>query len=183
MDRKKTSETERDLRILEYIEREPDITQAGLATRLGVAVGSVNWYLRRMIAKGYVKVKRMRRKRLRYLITPQGMAEKARLAASFMQVSMRLYRETREAARRYLAEIRQAGYGEVHIEGDNDLTEVCYLTCLEQGVQVVDAPQPSVPTLRIEEMEVRLVWRERGASCPPVTQDAAACVQTQAVGQ
>ncbi|MBE9471215.1 MAG: winged helix-turn-helix transcriptional regulator [Chloroflexi bacterium] len=151
---------EQDLRILEQIERDPDVTQADLAGRLGVAVGSVNWYLKRLINKGYIKVRQMQRRRLRYLITPQGIAEKARLTASFMEVSMRLYRETREAAKQYLTEIRQAGYGEVHVEGDNDLTEVCYLTCLEQDIQVVDIPQSLTPTLRIEGMELHLVWPE-----------------------
>jgi hypothetical protein len=110
-------------------------------------------------------------------------AEKARLTASFMQVSMRLYRETRQAAKRYLTEVRQAGYSAVHIEGDNDLAEVCYLTCLEQGVQVVDAPQPSIPTLRVEGMETLLVWPEAEASRIPVTQSAVPSVQTQAMGE
>jgi len=118
MDRRKTSETERDLRILEYIEREPDITQAGLATRLGVAVGSVNWYLKRMVAKGYVKVKRMRRKRLRYLITPQGMAEEARLAYQYMQASLHVYREVRAEAKRLLEQVQAARYRGVRIESD-----------------------------------------------------------------
>ncbi len=142
----------------------PDITQADLAARLGVAVGSVNWYLKRLVNKGYIKVRQMQRRRLRYLITPQGVAEKARLTASFMQVSMRLYRETREAAKRHLTEIRRAGHDEVYVEGDNDLAEVCYLTCLEQGVQVADASRSSIPTLRVEGMETLLVWPEREAS-------------------
>ncbi|MBC8264839.1 MAG: winged helix-turn-helix transcriptional regulator [Anaerolineales bacterium] len=177
------SQVEQDLRILEHIEQDPDITQADLAARLGVAVGSVNWYLKRLVNKGYIKVRQMQRRRLRYLITPQGVAEKARLTASFMQVSMRLYRETREAAKRYLTEIRQAGYGEVHIEGDNDLAEVCYLTCLEQGVQVVDASQHSIPTLRVEGMETLLVWPEREAPRTTGTREPAASVQIQVAGE
>ena len=161
------TQVEQDLRILEHIEQDPDITQADLAARLGVAVGSVNWYLKRLINKGHIKVRQMKRRRLRYLITPQGVSEKARLTASFMQVSMRLYRQTREVAKRHLVEIRQAGYGEVRIEGDNDLAEVCYLTCLEQDVQVVNAPQPSIPTLRVEGRETVLVWPDgKGAGTP-----------------
>jgi DNA-binding MarR family transcriptional regulator len=171
------SQIEQDLRILEQIEQNPDITQADLAARLGVAVGSVNWYLKRLVNKGYIKVRQMKRRRLRYLITPQGVAEKARLTASFMQVSMRLYRETREAARRYLAEIRRAGYSEVHVEGDNDLAEVCYLTCLEQGVRVVDTSQPSIPTLRVEGRKTLLVWPEKDASRTSATQESVASVQ------
>ena len=151
-------QVERDLRILEQIERDPDITQADLAARLGVAVGSVNWYLKRMVNKGYVKVRQMKRRRLRYLITPQGVAEKARLTASFMSVSMRLYRETRAAARQYLRAVRQAGYGAVHVAGDNDLAEVCALTCLEQGVRVVEGADGQLPVLRVEGMSVGLEW-------------------------
>jgi DNA-binding MarR family transcriptional regulator len=177
------SQVEQDLRILEHIEQDPDITQADLAARLGVAVGSVNWYLKRLINKGYIKVRQMRRRRLRYLITPQGVAEKARLTTSFMQVSMRLYRETRAAAKRHLAEIRQAGYSEVHVEGDNDLAEVCYLTCLEQGVRVVDASRSSIPTLRIEGRKTLLAWPEGETPRTPAMQEPTASVQTQTVGE
>ena len=52
-------QVEQDLQILEQVERNPDITQADLATRLGMAVGSVNWYLKRLINKGYIKVRQM----------------------------------------------------------------------------------------------------------------------------
>ena len=159
MDRKKISEVERDLRILEYIEREPDITQAGMATRLGVAVGSVNWYLKRMLAKGYVKAKRMRRKRLQYLITPQGMAEKGRLAYEYMQASLHVYREVRVEAKRLLERVQAAGYREVRIEGDGDVAEICRLTCLEQGVQIESMSEKDrIPVLRVDGRGVKLEW-------------------------
>ena len=64
----------RELDLLTRIEENPDISQANLASELGVAVGTVNWYLKRLISKGYVKVKRAQRKKLRYIITPEGIA-------------------------------------------------------------------------------------------------------------
>jgi DNA-binding MarR family transcriptional regulator len=161
MDRKKISEVERDLRILEYIEREPDITQAGLAAKLGVAVGSVNWYMKRMLAKGHVKAKRMRRKRLRYLITPQGMAEKGRLAYEYMQASLHVYREVRTEAKRLLGRVQAAGYREVRIEGDGDVAEICRLTCLEQGVQIEPMSEKGrPPVLRVDGRGLKLEWLE-----------------------
>jgi len=72
-------ETIRELNLLEQIEHDPDVTQASLATQLGVAVGTVNWHIKRLIEKGYVKVKRAERKKLRYIITPEGIALRARL--------------------------------------------------------------------------------------------------------
>ncbi|MGI5985444.1 MAG: winged helix-turn-helix transcriptional regulator, partial [Oscillospiraceae bacterium] len=38
--------------MLTHIEANPDISQVGLATELGVAVGTINWHLKRMINKG-----------------------------------------------------------------------------------------------------------------------------------
>lgn len=64
------ADPERELVLLEQIERDPDVTQATLASLLGVAVGTVNWHLKRLVAKGYVKVKRAQRRKLRYMITP-----------------------------------------------------------------------------------------------------------------
>jgi len=146
--------------ILENIARNPDITQADLAAQLGIAVGSVNWYLKRLIKKGYVKVTRMQRRRLRYLLTPKGIAEKARLTAAFLQASMHWYRETRQASKAYLQQVKQAGYTAVCIEGDGDLAEIIYLSCLEAGVAVKEEPDPACPTFRIEGLQTVLDWPE-----------------------
>jgi DNA-binding MarR family transcriptional regulator len=165
------SQAEQDLRILEEIELDPDVTQADLATRLGVAVGSVNWYLKRLINKGYVKVRKMQRRRLRYLITPQGIAAKTELTAAFMRASMRLYRETRAAAQHAIAQARRAGFDEIWLDGDSDLTEVCYLTCLEQGIKVAEGPVREVPLIKIAGRQVVLVWPAGQAVEPGVPSD------------
>lgn len=152
-------QVERDLRILEHIERDPNITQATLAVHLGVAVGSVNWYLKRLINKGYIKVKRLQRKRLKYLITPKGIAEKARLTYEYMDFSLQVYRELRAEAQRLLDKVQAAGYRKVHIDGDGDAAEICRLTCLERRVKVVQgADTASVPTLTMEGMGLSLHW-------------------------
>lgn len=160
-----------ELRLLQEIEQDPDTTQADLAAQLGMAVGTVNWYLKRLIKKGYVKVKRLQRRRLCYLITPQGMEEKARLTASYIQATMRLYRETRGEARQLLREVRRAGYGRARIEGDGDLAEVCRLTCLEQGIKVASREAADrVPVLWVEGRGLALRWpknpERKGEGCP-----------------
>ena len=92
---KPTTHSQADLTILEHIERDPDTTQASLAEKIGVAVGTVNWHLKRLIAKGYIKVKRLERKKLRYIITPEGIALRAHLLIDFIQSSMEMYRLVR----------------------------------------------------------------------------------------
>jgi len=152
----------RELKLLEAIEEEPEARQIDLAARVGVAVGTVNWLLKRLAAKGYVKVRRIGRWRWRYLLTPKGFAEKARLTQRYLQESMRLYRETRQEARSMLAKIRKKGYNQVRIEGDpgSDLVDVCRLTCLEQGITIVDSNE--APLLRVAGRELVLEWPEGG---------------------
>ncbi|MEW6566775.1 MAG: winged helix-turn-helix transcriptional regulator [Chloroflexota bacterium] len=151
-------ETARDLGLLEEIDRDPDTTQATLATRLGVAVGTVNWHLKRLIAKGYVKVKRAERRKLRYILTPEGIALRARLTVAYVERSMTLYRQSRERARKLLAWARERGYRAVRIEGDGDIADVCRLTCLEQGMAVAeDGRARDVAVLAVRGQEITLL--------------------------
>ena len=149
-----SSITERDLILLEKIEQNPDVNQASLASQLGVAVGTVNWHLRRMIEKGYVKVRRLERKKLRYIITPEGLALRARLTVDFIQTSFRMYRLVRERMVEVLDEVEEAGFHQVILKGDGEIGEVCLLTCLEREIDVVETGQ--VPLLEIQGLKIEL---------------------------
>jgi DNA-binding MarR family transcriptional regulator len=144
----------REMVLLEKIEYDPDINQATLAAHLGVAVGTVNWHLKRLIAKGYVKVKRAQRRKLRYIITPEGIAFRARLTVTYIEQSMELYRLVRERVREALIEIKMAGYNSVRIQGDGDIADICRLTCLEQGVTITDSSE--APLLELQDLKVIL---------------------------
>src|SRR5512134_1694439 len=113
----------RELTLLEEIENDPNVNQSTLATQLGVAVGTVNWHLKRLIAKGAVKVSRAERKKLRYIITPEGIALRARLAVDYVERSLTLYRRTRQRVKERVAEVRRAGFDCVRIVGEGDVAD------------------------------------------------------------
>ncbi len=147
-------ELARDLALLEHIERDPDVTQASLATQLDVAVGTVNWHLKRLIQKGYIKIKRAERKKLRYIITPEGIALRARLTVDYIEQQFLLYRRVRQKVKDYLGEVRQAGFDKVRLNGEGDVADICRLTCMEQGVEI--APEGRYPVLTVSGLTVRL---------------------------
>ena len=126
----------RELQILEQIESNPDTTQATLAEALGVAVGTVNFAIKRLIKKGYIRVKQLERRRLKYIITPSGIALRTRLAMDSLDYSMRLYRETREQAKQLVTQAKRTGATEVAIRGDGELADVVRLTCLEHTMSI-----------------------------------------------
>ena len=149
-----TLSTTRELDLLTRIEENPDISQANLASELGVAVGTVNWYLKRLVSKGYVKVKRAQRKKLRYIITPEGIALRARLTVDYIQSSFELYRHTRQKTLNAIMQLRDNGFDQVRIEGDGEIAEVCRLTCMENSLPVTE--DPTAPCIVIDGIHISL---------------------------
>jgi DNA-binding MarR family transcriptional regulator len=151
-------ETTRDLSLLDNIEHQPDVTQADLATQLGMAVGTVNWHLKRLISKGYVKVMRAERRKLRYLITPEGLALRARLTVDYVEQQFNLYRRVRQKVKEYVEQVKAAGFDRLRLVGEGDVADICRLTCLEQNIAIVD--QAGIPTLEVRGLGVALINAE-----------------------
>jgi predicted transcriptional regulator len=129
-------EEHRDLKLLEAVHQDSHVTQRGLASQLGIALGLANIYLRRLMRKGYIKVANVQRNRLSYLITPRGIAEKARLTYEFMDYSLHLYKEVRQHLRDVLQECAAAGSA-VAIYGRGEAAELAYLSLKESGLDPV----------------------------------------------
>src|SRR3990172_7221829 len=111
------ADQQRDLQLLNEIEASETVTQRGLAKRLGIALGLTNLYMKRLVKKGHIKVINIQKNRIRYLITPKGIAEKSRLTYEYMQYSFQLYRQTCTLLRARLRALagqgpkRPAGWG------------------------------------------------------------------------
>jgi DNA-binding MarR family transcriptional regulator len=76
-----------ELEILKHVEEENTITQRELAKRTGLSLGSVNVLLKRLIHKGFVKIEHINAKTLKYILTPKGLMEKARLTYKYIVLS------------------------------------------------------------------------------------------------
>jgi DNA-binding MarR family transcriptional regulator len=150
------SDQNRDLIILEKIEQNPNITQASIANQLGVAVGTVNWHVKRLIQKGYVKVRRVARRKLLYIITPEGLALRANLTLDYIQSSFEMYRLVRNRVQVAIERIKEHGYSAVQISGNGDVAEICRLTCLEHNIKVVQ--DNNVPVMVIVDLKIFIDW-------------------------
>src|SRR5438477_11546552 len=105
----------RDLEILTAIGEGAPLTQRALSERLGVALGLTNLYVKRLARKGYIKIvefprKPAARKRLRYVVTSTGLAEKTRLTYGHMSYSLKLFGRTREELREALLLLARIGW-------------------------------------------------------------------------
>jgi DNA-binding MarR family transcriptional regulator len=127
-------EAHRDLKLLEAVEADSRVTQRGLSTQLGIALGLTNIYLKRLVRKGYVKCVNVQSNRITYLLTPTGIAEKLRLTYEFMDYSLHLYGEVRQHLRAVIRECAAAGR-RVAIFGRGEAAELSYLALKEFGLE------------------------------------------------
>ena len=130
-------ESHRDLRVLEAVAADGRTTQRRLSDQLGIALGLTNLYLKRLARKGFIKCVNVRPNRVRYLITPTGIAEKTRLTYEFMEYSLRLFRESRNHLRELLQPCVAKPSTSVAIFGTGEAAELACLCLKELGVDPV----------------------------------------------
>jgi DNA-binding MarR family transcriptional regulator len=126
--------------LLNEIAQDSMVTQANLSDRLGIAVGSVNWYIKRLIHRGWVKVTHLDRTRLKYDLTPEGMTVFTQRALNYARDSLKVYSDFRNKAKEFVSELNQKGITQAYIEGEDELVDILRLTCIEAGIRLLDSP-------------------------------------------
>jgi DNA-binding MarR family transcriptional regulator len=127
--------------LLNEIAQDSLVTQAGLSDRLGIAVGSVNWYIKRLIQRGWIKVSRLDRTRLKYDLTAEGMAVFTQRAVLYARDSLKVYSEIRDKARKIAVELKRKGVKRVYLDGSDAMMDIMRLTCMEAGISFDSAPR------------------------------------------
>ena len=125
------------LSVLTSIERDSAITQRKLAHELGIALGLANAYLRRCVRKGLVKMSQVPLNRYAYYLTPQGFAEKSRLTAEYLAVSLDFFRRARGDCAALFRQCKALGWRNVALYGASDLAEIAILSAGETEVEVL----------------------------------------------
>jgi predicted transcriptional regulator len=132
----KTMESYRSFLLLSEIAGEEPLSQRELSRRLGIALGLVNSYLKNLVAKGYVRIKAFPRNRYGYLLTPQGIAEKSRLAYRHLSYFTNLYRITRHDYLELFGALHASGIRKVSFCGVDETAEIAYLSLREKGMEL-----------------------------------------------
>ncbi len=126
-----------ELHLLAAIERDSAVTQRGLARDLGIALGLANAYLRRCVKKGLVKIRQAPASRYAYYLTPQGFAEKSRLVAEYLAVSLEFFRLAKSECATLFGECETRGWRRVALFGMGELAEIAALSSAESAIGIV----------------------------------------------
>ncbi len=121
----------RALQILDELSNNDSLTQRDLSSRLGIALGLVNSYVKNLVSKGFVTIRTIPPKRYAYYLTPKGFAEKTRLAYNMFHDYTRIYREARQSLKALLGELQESGRKRIVFAGADEVAEIAYISLQE----------------------------------------------------
>jgi len=130
----KPSEEIRELRLLEELERNPIISQRQLSHKFNIALGVTNACLRRMVRKGWIRIRGLSHRKIGYYLTPIGFAEKTKLSLHMISYTIQHYSELKKMISQRLLEMEREGFHRIVFYGISDEMEVAYITL--QGVNL-----------------------------------------------
>ena len=127
----------RSLQILDELSNNDSLTQRDLSSRLGIALGLVNSYIKNLVAKGYITVKAIPPKRYAYYLTPKGFTEKTRLTYDLLHDYTRIYREARSNLKSLFHDLQAEGVGKIVFAGADEVAEIAYITLQETPLELL----------------------------------------------
>ncbi len=126
----------RELEILERLENNGHLTQRDLSKDVGIALGLVNHLLKKMVTKGWIKIKNIDAKKIRYLITPEGAREKSSLLYKRVESTIHFYLEAKRVIKDKVIHLKNEGIEDVSIYGINHISEVLFIVLKELELEL-----------------------------------------------
>lgn len=118
------------------IDRNGDHSQRELSRRLNISLGLVNTFLKRLVNKGYFKVKTMPRNRVKYFLTPEGLARKSRLTVEYLRFSMNFYKDVKNLLLKKFKEMESNQVHSILFFGAGEVAELAYLYLQLTGIRL-----------------------------------------------
>lgn len=119
---------ERELKIIEEISQDKNLTQRKISHKLGLSLGITNLILKRLASKGYIKVKGLDRRKVQYILTPKGFTEKAKESYRYFLKTIHSLQEMKKKIQRLILMEYEKGKAHFVILGDNELADIVELS-------------------------------------------------------
>lgn len=111
---------EKELEVLQQIQENEYITQRDLARNMGLSLGNINLLMRKMISTGLIKIEKLNAKKIRYILTPEGMAEKAAKTYNYVVKNYNNMLHIQNVVKSIVDEQYQQGVKYIYLYGEAD---------------------------------------------------------------
>ena len=125
------------LRILDEVADGRSITQRYLSNKLGIGLGMVNSYLKRLVQQGYITITQAERKRLQYFLTPKGIAEKSVLTYRYIKTSYQVFTDARSRIEDFFRNLEKEGVKSVVLYKATVIADISLLALQDNSLDLV----------------------------------------------
>jgi len=141
---------EREFELVNIIGANIRTNQRDLSHHMDLSLGMVNMLIRHLISKGYIRIKQLNKRKVEYLLTPKGFAEKMRKSVKYTLKTINSIGSIRNCLKGVLSDVVEKGERDFLILGESDfanlvemaLKELCSDTC--RFVHVNQVPQEAM---------------------------------------
>ncbi|HTN44247.1 MAG TPA: winged helix-turn-helix transcriptional regulator [Nitrospiria bacterium] len=125
------------LQILDEVATGKPLTQRDLSDKLGIALGMTNNYLKRLAREGHIQIIQAERKRLHYLLTPKGIAEKSALTYRYIKRSYQFFTVARGKLETFFLDLEKAGVRSIVLYKATVIAEIAALVLQDCPIQLL----------------------------------------------
>jgi len=122
-----------EFKIIYEIDKDLNTTQRKISRQIGLSLGMTNLVIKKLIAKGYIKVKGLDRRRVQYILTPRGFAEKVKKTHRYLLRTIETLRAVKEKIQDTVLEYYEKGERNFTILGRGELADIVEISLRDMG--------------------------------------------------
>jgi len=112
---------EREFELINIIGRDLGSNQRVLSSHLKLSLGQTNMLIRRLVAKGLIRISQLNKKKVQYLLTPKGLSEKLRKSVKYTRHTINAIGLIREHLCDIFIKLYNEGHRTFYVYSEGDL--------------------------------------------------------------
>lgn len=117
----KNSLNEREFELINIVGAQLANNQRDLSEHMDLSLGTINMLLKRLVSKGYIRIRQLNAKKVQYILTPKGFSEKMEKSVKYTKKTLQSIGLIRDNINLLIKELYAKGYRNFYILGQSDL--------------------------------------------------------------
>jgi len=126
---------EREFELINIIGAKLGSTQRDLSRHMELSLGQTNMLIRRLVSKGYIRITQLNKRKVRYLLTPKGIAEKMRKTVKYTLNTVNAISLIKENVQRIVSALYEQGERLFVILGKSDFALLIEMAFRDMGIE------------------------------------------------
>lgn len=136
MNARNLKDVEIELKLINELQNNKDVSQRSISKELNVALGLANSLIKRFVKKGFLKLSEAPMKRYIYYLTPKGLLEKTKLTSEYIQSSLEFYKKIKTEYESEFNKINNKKNYKLVLVGVSELTEIAVLAANVKNLKI-----------------------------------------------